>query len=114
MEAQNVLLTHFSQRYPKMPDLQQHDAVTDESFGLLEDSSSSPSLTASRAPVAIAFDGASISIGSLWKMEKYTEAITQTVEAQESIETTVVLAAEVSDATLASPKKKAKKFKGTV
>ncbi|KAG8949139.1 hypothetical protein FRC00_008236 [Tulasnella sp. 408] len=71
MNAKNILLTHFSQRYPKMPELQA-PALADESL-------TSPS-EEPLAPVAIAFDCATLRLGSLWKMEKYMGAMAQTFE----------------------------------
>lgn len=71
MNAKNILLTHFSQRYPKMPELQAPD--------LANESLTSPS-EEPRAPVAIAFDCATLKLGSLWKMEKYMGAMAQTFE----------------------------------
>ncbi|KAG2141301.1 hypothetical protein DEU56DRAFT_275902 [Suillus clintonianus] len=58
MNAQNILLTHFSARYPKMP----------------------PSISERQAGdpvVAFAFDHANIKIGDMWKMSSYTRAIEQ-------------------------------------
>jgi ribonuclease Z len=58
MNAQNILLTHFSARYPKMPssvyECQPGDPV-----------------------IALAFDHANIKIGDMWKMGKYARAIEQ-------------------------------------
>jgi ribonuclease Z len=58
MNAQNILLTHFSARYPKMPpsvyERQPGDPV-----------------------IALAFDHANIKIGDMWKMGKYACAIEQ-------------------------------------
>lgn len=58
MNAQNILLTHFSARYPKMP----------------------PSVSERQAGdpiVAFAFDHANIKIGDMWKMGAYARAIEQ-------------------------------------
>ncbi|KAG0701177.1 hypothetical protein DFH29DRAFT_831788 [Suillus ampliporus] len=58
MNAQNILLTHFSARYPKMP----------------------PSISERQAGdpvVAFAFDHANIKIGDMWKMGVYARAIEQ-------------------------------------
>ncbi|KAJ8585232.1 hypothetical protein M405DRAFT_773220 [Rhizopogon salebrosus TDB-379] len=58
MNAQNILLTHFSARYPKMPpsvyERQPGDPV-----------------------IALAFDHANIKVGDMWKMGKYARAIEQ-------------------------------------
>ncbi|KAH7921559.1 hypothetical protein BV22DRAFT_1038537 [Leucogyrophana mollusca] len=60
MKAQNILLTHFSARYPKMPP---------------------PSVLATDGPddptLALAFDMANIRIGDMWKMNAYMGAIEQ-------------------------------------
>jgi ribonuclease Z len=64
MNAENVLLTHFSARYPKMPPA-----------GIPMPSTNSGT---SREPVlALAFDHASIAIGDMWKMNLYLPAIEQ-------------------------------------
>jgi ribonuclease Z len=60
MKAKHILLTHFSQRYPKMPQSQASSGVDP---------------AAPDPIIALAFDHLSIPIGSLWKMSKYTEAI---------------------------------------
>lgn len=77
MNARNILLTHFSQRYPKMPDLQLPDqAPPNEAFETSD----------AKAPVVAAFDGASMRIGSLWKMEKYMDALSATFEERRASE----------------------------
>ncbi|KAG8906548.1 hypothetical protein FRB99_006662 [Tulasnella sp. 403] len=90
MEAKNILLTHFSQRYPKMPELDKGESVLNEAFerqNTAENSDDSPPADARhRAPVAIAFDHASFKIGSLWKIEKYMNAIAKTFVEQEGSE----------------------------
>ncbi|KIJ09075.1 hypothetical protein PAXINDRAFT_172647 [Paxillus involutus ATCC 200175] len=59
MKAQNILLTHFSARYPTMP----------------------PSVMTPHKPgdptLALAFDHANIKIGDMWKMNAYMKAIEQ-------------------------------------
>jgi ribonuclease Z len=59
MKARNVLLTHFSARYPNIP----------------------PSVETGHTPgdptVALAFDHANIKIGEMWKMNAYIKAIEQ-------------------------------------
>ncbi|KIK93173.1 hypothetical protein PAXRUDRAFT_829230 [Paxillus rubicundulus Ve08.2h10] len=59
MKARNVLLTHFSARYPTMP----------------------PSVMTPQKPgdptLALAFDHANIKIGDMWKMNAYMKAIEQ-------------------------------------
>lgn len=66
MRAENILLTHFSARYPKMPP------------GLLvnagrERGSEEPT-------VALAFDHANLSIGNMWKMNYYMAALDQNLQ----------------------------------
>lgn len=58
MNAQNILLTHFSARYPKMP-----PSVSERQAG--------------DPVVAFAFDLANIKIGDMWKMAAYAGAIEQ-------------------------------------
>ncbi|KAF8434881.1 hypothetical protein L210DRAFT_3552991 [Boletus edulis BED1] len=59
MKARNILLTHFSARYPNIP----------------------PSVTSEHNPgdptLALAFDHANIRIGDMWKMNAYIKAIEQ-------------------------------------
>lgn len=100
MNAGNILLTHFSQRYPKMPDLGSVPVI-DES-GTVVDAQKRP-------PVAVAFDGASLKIGSLWKMEHYMDALAKTFPQEDD-----TASSEIMDAASrpASPTKKAKKGKG--
>ncbi|KAJ7132307.1 hypothetical protein C8R44DRAFT_612294 [Mycena epipterygia] len=63
MNAENVLLTHFSARYPRMP----------PSFGIAPTDSADE-----REPVvALAFDHANLTIGSIWKLNMYLPAIQQ-------------------------------------
>ncbi|KAJ7460806.1 hypothetical protein FB451DRAFT_1045064 [Mycena latifolia] len=62
MNAENVLLTHFSARYPRMP----------PSVGIGRP-------TGEREPVvALAFDHANLTIGSMWKLNMYLPVIQQT------------------------------------
>jgi ribonuclease Z len=63
MRAQNVLLTHFSSRYPTMP---QYVASSPKSDG-----------TEHRLTIALAMDHACIRVGNLWKMATYFPAIRQ-------------------------------------
>lgn len=57
MNAENILLTHFSARYPKTP----------------------PSIVAdpNEAPVGLAFDHASMRIRDIWKLNSYLPALEQ-------------------------------------
>lgn len=67
MNAENILLTHFSARYPKLPP----DA-------LAPTSSTKTPTGGSRGPViALAFDHANIKIGDMWKLNHYMDAIQQ-------------------------------------
>ncbi|KAH9941310.1 uncharacterized protein BXZ73DRAFT_42209 [Epithele typhae] len=70
MGAKNILLTHFSARYPAMP----------PSFGLRRSRSRSPSpdvdpKRARAPPVGTALDFARIRIGDMWQLESYGDAI---------------------------------------
>ncbi|KII91109.1 hypothetical protein PLICRDRAFT_37799 [Plicaturopsis crispa FD-325 SS-3] len=66
MHAENILLTHFSARYPKMP------PGIAQSMADAEDR---------REPVlALAFDHAHLTIGDLWKMNIYMPAIEQSYD----------------------------------
>ncbi|KAJ6561082.1 hypothetical protein DFH09DRAFT_1035940 [Mycena vulgaris] len=84
MNAQNVLLTHFSARYPRMP----------PAVGIARPSSS----PGAREPVvALAFDHANLTIGSMWKLNMYLPVIQQTFadtsEEEDEEETRLALAA---------------------
>lgn len=57
MGAENILLTHFSGRYPKMPEYKV--AGTE----------------AAKHRLVLAFDHARFRIGDMWKMERYFAAI---------------------------------------
>lgn len=93
MRAENVLLTHFSSRYPHMPEY-----ISESSPVPSRPSSPSPQtdqLTASPSParkgntpdaersnsnghnpaVAIALDHARLRVGDMWKMQLYLKAI---------------------------------------
>jgi ribonuclease Z len=63
MRAQNVLLTHFSSRYPTMP---RYLASSPKGDG-----------TEHQPTVALAMDHACIRVGDLWKMAMYFPAIKQ-------------------------------------
>ena len=65
MRAQNVLLTHFSSRYPTMP----------QYFASPKRDDADDKLT-----VALAMDHACIRVGDLWKMAAYIPAIAQSFE----------------------------------
>lgn len=54
MKASHCLLTHFSQRYPKLPQL---------------------SSTPSGLVIAIAFDLMSVKVGEMWKLNHYLESM---------------------------------------
>ncbi|CED84274.1 Predicted metal-dependent hydrolase (beta-lactamase superfamily) [Phaffia rhodozyma] len=67
MRAQNILLTHFSQRYPKdikltMPPSREGASVIEETFHKSQN-------------VGLALDMISIPIGSMWKLSHYNKAI---------------------------------------
>ncbi len=63
MRAQNVLLTHFSSRYPTMP---QYLASSPKGDGIEH-----------QPTIALAMDLACIRLGDLWKMAMYFPAIEQ-------------------------------------
>ncbi len=63
MRAQNVLLTHFSSRYPTMPRYFASSPKGDDNEH--------------RPTVALAMDHARIRVGDLWKMAVYFPAIQQ-------------------------------------
>ncbi|KAF7972807.1 hypothetical protein HWV62_16994 [Athelia sp. TMB] len=64
MSAENILLTHFSARYPQMPP----SGVPQPQAGV----------GSRREPfLALAFDNADIKIGDVWKMNMYLQAIEQ-------------------------------------
>ncbi|KAF7357029.1 hypothetical protein MVEN_01039500 [Mycena venus] len=66
MNAENVLLTHFSARYPRMPPSVGIARPTGDAGG-------------ARDPVvALAFDHANLTLGSMWKLNMYLPAIQQT------------------------------------
>ncbi|EGO29330.1 hypothetical protein SERLADRAFT_412876 [Serpula lacrymans var. lacrymans S7.9] len=67
MNAQKILLTHFSARYPKLPPP-----------AILSPPTSATSASIAKEPIlALAFDHASIKIGDMWKMNTYMGAIEQ-------------------------------------
>lgn len=108
MGAKSILLTHFSQRYPKFPDLSLTPLVDDTADPTVE--------TTGKPPVTIAFDCASFRIGSLWKMEHYMGALTKTFPPEEDAGPSEgdLLAGE-PEPTPSSPGKKGKgKSKGGV
>jgi len=64
MKAENILLTHFSARYPRTPP--------------------STIIDPNEAPVGLAFDHASMRIGDIWKLNSYLPALEQSfVETKE-------------------------------
>ncbi|KAL0960609.1 hypothetical protein HGRIS_005641 [Hohenbuehelia grisea] len=67
MNAQNILLTHFSARYPKMPP------------NILgpKDSNDTQNASFDKPIIALAFDHANITIGDMWKLNHYTAAMEQ-------------------------------------
>lgn len=55
MRARSCLLTHFSQRYPKLPPLAEESPY--------------------KGDVGIAFDGMRIAVGDIWKMAHWRGAL---------------------------------------
>ncbi|KAJ7035559.1 hypothetical protein C8F04DRAFT_1037200 [Mycena alexandri] len=66
MNAENVLLTHFSARYPRLP-----PPVAAVGPTPVEAAGATPPI------VALAFDHANLTIGSIWKLNMYLPAIQQ-------------------------------------
>lgn len=81
MNAENILLTHFSARYPQMPPSSLPRALA------RGDSRRDPFL-------GLAFDNTDIKIGNVWKMNAYLQAIEQsfleTTEEGDDVHTTSV------------------------
>lgn len=71
MNAQKLLLTHFSNRYPKIPNLA--DSAKD-------------SPTGSTLEIAIAFDYLNLRLGDFWKMRSYNSAFDALFASTESEE----------------------------
>ncbi|TFK39749.1 hypothetical protein BDQ12DRAFT_734488 [Crucibulum laeve] len=65
MRAENILLTHFSARYPKMPP------------SIITSPKEAKSSGRKEPIVALAFDHAALTIGSLWKLNYYLPALEQ-------------------------------------
>ena len=90
MNAKNILLTHFSARYPKFP----------PEFGIVDPSTPSSPRSRSRSPprppvVAAAFDCSKFRIGDMWKLSMYMPAIEQCFhETKEEGEDEEVVASE--------------------
>ncbi|KAI9444283.1 hypothetical protein H4582DRAFT_1920585 [Lactarius indigo] len=87
MRAQNVLLTHFSSRYPTMPRYYGSPKSDDGDY---------------KPTVALAMDHACIRVGDLWKMATYIPAIAQsfddiTDEGEEEEEAALVLQASLTE-----------------
>jgi ribonuclease Z len=69
MNAEHILLTHFSARYPKMPPSRARPPARVQD----PDAPKEP-------VVALAFDNASLKIGDLWKVNYYIQAVERTIE----------------------------------
>jgi ribonuclease Z len=74
MNAEHVLLTHFSARYPKMPPA-----------GIARSKQNGQGSDTKRPILALAFDHLNLTIGTMWKLNCYLPAVEQsfrdTVEA---------------------------------
>ena len=84
MSADNVLLTHFSARYPRLP-----PAVLNRSGE-----------ATARPLVTMAFDHARMTFGTMWKVNTYLPAIKQCMEDSadaddEGVDTSVTVEADV-------------------
>lgn len=88
MRAKNLLLTHFSSRYPHMPDYISDSPAPSRPPSPSPSSLSQPSLPSQPAPksparnddehtpvVAIALDHARLRVGDMWKMQLYLKAV---------------------------------------
>lgn len=79
MRAENVLLTHFSSRYPHMPDYISESPVPSRPSSPTSSSPSIPTRNrkgSDNSPaVAIALDHARLRVGDMWKMQLYLKAI---------------------------------------
>ena len=76
MRAKNLLLTHFSTRFPKTP---QMIATPAEATG---------------PTIGIAFDHVTVSMGNIWKLNRYLPAIEQSFLDGEDPEDEVVPAGD--------------------
>ena len=72
MRARNLLLTHFSQRYPKIPIINMDDSTSGEADN---DGTANGTPGEHRPNVAIAFDLMRIRMASFRKLERYTPAL---------------------------------------
>ncbi|KAF8639102.1 hypothetical protein AX17_001745 [Amanita inopinata Kibby_2008] len=85
MNAEHILLTHFSARYPKMPPSAMGTVAPDDDPVVLEPKSeqiergnADPRARRRRDPViAVAFDHLNLTIGDMWKVNHYLPAIEQ-------------------------------------
>ncbi|KAJ2930031.1 hypothetical protein H1R20_g7064, partial [Candolleomyces eurysporus] len=83
MNAEKILLTHFSARHPKVPMtlLELNSASSSFDASTSSDAASGavpPSISPLSSPiVALALDQASMRIGDMWKMQHYLEALEQ-------------------------------------
>jgi ribonuclease Z len=91
MQADYLLLNHFSQRYPKLPRLQ---APIDNASG-------------KRPVIALAFDLMTLPLSSFWKMENYTDALEELFVEVEGAESETA-PSEAGDATTERAKDKGK------
>ena len=72
MNAEHVLLTHFSARYPKMPP---------DGLGKLRQNGNGK-----QGILGLAFDHLDLKIGEMWKMNKYLGAVEQSFKDTEEDE----------------------------
>ncbi|KDQ10344.1 hypothetical protein BOTBODRAFT_115899 [Botryobasidium botryosum FD-172 SS1] len=110
MKAKHILLTHFSQRYPKMPPSLLTPRLREPKPLEAESTDPEDSLATGdpdKPVIALAFDHASIRVGSMWKMARYIPAIQQCYdESEEPLEETEDVPATES-ATRGAEKEKA-------
>jgi ribonuclease Z len=66
MNAEHVLLTHFSARYPKMPPT-----------GIAKPRQNGQNSNRKQPILALAFDHINLTIGNMWKLNHYLPAVEQ-------------------------------------
>ena len=92
MDAKRILLNHFSQRYPKMPNSR---ASVDD-----------------KRDISISYDFMTVKVGDLWKMKYYMKAaeLLFTAEENEGVEVEETVSAEPGPPKLSRRKAKAKEY----
>ena len=75
MRAQNIVLTHFSQRYPKIPPLMQTNSTTLTEDGTAVEAKDETTKTTTSTPVIFAFDFMMLKPSNLTAASKITPAL---------------------------------------